>query len=188
VVDQVKAEYDVEVEWLPFLLRPDMPEEGQAVPAAIKAKRAQSEGRLKQMAQAQGLPMVSMDWTPNPRLAHEATVYAGKLGKGEAFHRAVFRMYFGEGKDIGKWDILRAAATEVELDVDAMQREVASGAYRQIVEEQIAEAYAIGVNSVPTYVLNDRYGIVGAQPFVVFKRTIERISAEPEPSDDRQTD
>jgi len=31
---------------------------------------------------------------------------------------------------------------------------------------------------VPTYVLNDRYAIVGAQPYEVFQRALERLASE----------
>ena len=178
MVDQVQKEYGAQVEWLPYLLRPDMPEGGQEVPQYIRAKAAQSGDRLKRMAEMQGLTMVTTTWIPNPRLAHEATEYAREQGKGLEFHRVVFRKYYGENLDIGAWDILRATATEVGLDADAMQLAVESGAYRQVVEDLIADAQSIGVNSVPTYVLNDRYGIVGAQPMAAFKQVIERLKAD----------
>lgn len=174
----MKREFGAEIEWLPFLLRPDMPEEGRELPASIRARAAQSGDRLKQMAEMQGLPMVRSTWVPNPRLAHEATEYAREQGKGEEFHRIAFRKYYGEGQNISHWDVLRAAATEAGLDPDAMQQAVQSGVYHQAFEQQIADAYALGVNSVPTYVLNDRYAIVGAQPFAVFKQAITRISAQ----------
>jgi predicted DsbA family dithiol-disulfide isomerase len=178
VVDQVQKEYGAQIEWLPFLLRPDMPEGGQEVPAHIRAKVAQSGDRLKRMAEMQGLQMATTTWIPNPRLAHEATEYAREQGKGLEFHRVVFRRYYGENQDIGNWDILRSAAIEVGLDADAMQNAVDSDQYRQAFDEQIADAQSIGVNSVPTYVVNDRYAIVGAQPFAVFKQVIERLQSD----------
>jgi predicted DsbA family dithiol-disulfide isomerase len=178
VVEQLKSEFEVQVEWLPFLLRPDMPEQGEPLPPAIRAKAEQSHSRLKQLAQLQGLPMVTSTWIPNPRLAHEATEYARDKGKAEDFHRIVFRKYYGEGQDIGQWDVLCAAASEAGLDAAGMQRSVQAGDYRETVEALISEAYAIGVNSVPTYVLNDRYAVIGAQPYPVFREAIERLASE----------
>jgi predicted DsbA family dithiol-disulfide isomerase len=180
VVERLKTEYGagVHVEWLPFLLRPDMPEEGEELPANIRAKAAQSFARLQQMAQAQGLPMVNNMRMPNPRRAHEATEYAREKGKGEPFHRAVFRLFYGEGRDISDWAVLHAAALEVGLDADDMQRAVTAGTYRQVVEQSIADAHALGINSVPTYVLNDRYAIIGAQPYQVFQEALARLQAE----------
>jgi predicted DsbA family dithiol-disulfide isomerase len=180
VVERLKAEHGAHVEWLPFLLRPDMPPEGREVPQAIRARAEQAGSRLKQMAQANGLPMVTSTWTPNPRLAHEATEYAKEHGQGVEFHRAVFRKYYGEGHDIGKWDVLGSAAQEVGLDPDDMRSTVQTGKYTSIVEEQLSEAYLLGVNSVPTFVLNDRYAIIGAQPYQVFEQAIARLQSETE--------
>ncbi|HCR69919.1 MAG TPA: disulfide bond formation protein DsbA, partial [Anaerolineae bacterium] len=39
-------------------------------------------------------------------------------------------------------------------------------------------AYQIGVSGVPTYVINDRYAIVGAQPYEVFKNALLQILNE----------
>jgi predicted DsbA family dithiol-disulfide isomerase len=43
------------------------------------------------------------------------------------------------------------------------------------VSKQVEQAYAIGVTGVPTYVINDRYAIVGAQPYEAFKNALARI-------------
>ena len=168
----------MQVAWKPFYLRPDTPEEGMELPAYVRSHMAGTQDRLKQMARANGLEMVTPGRIPNTRRAHEATEYARKHGRGEEFHRVVFRQFYGEGQDINRWDVLRAAAEEVGLDPDAMQREVEEGRYRAEVEAQLAEAHALGITGVPTYILNDRYAIVGAQPYEVFKQTMERLATE----------
>jgi predicted DsbA family dithiol-disulfide isomerase len=176
VVEKLKQEHAVEVDWLPYLLRPDMPAEGTPVPEYIRAKRGSTGDRLKQMAQAQGLPMVSPDWIPNTRKAHEATEHARAQGKLVEFHRVVFRKYYGEGQDIGQWEVLRAAATEAGLDPEAMQRAVESETYRSVPDEQTEQAHSLGLDGVPAYILNDRYAIVGAQPYAVFQQALAQIA------------
>ena len=178
MVEKLKAEHGAEVEWRPFYLRPDTPEEGMELPAYVRARYAGTQERLKQMARANGLEMVTPGRIPNTRRAHEATEFARKHGRGEAFHRVVFRQFYGEGKDISRWDVLQAAAKEVGLDPDAMQREVEEGRYRAEVEAQIAEAHALGITGVPTYLLNDRYAIVGAQPYEVLHQVMAQLAAE----------
>jgi predicted DsbA family dithiol-disulfide isomerase len=175
VVEQLKAEYgkdNVEVEWLPYLLRPSMPEGGEPLPEYVQQKRGQLEGRLKQMAAAGGLDFVQFERSPNPRRAHECTEYAREHGKGELFHQRAFDYLYGQGKDISDWAILRAAASEAGLDPDDMQRRVQAGEYREAVDSLIAEAQAIGVQGVPFYIVNNKYGISGAQPVDVFRRAI----------------
>ncbi|MGB8648465.1 MAG: DsbA family protein, partial [Anaerolineae bacterium] len=146
----------------------------------LRARFASANQRLDQMAQAAGLEMVHPDLIPNSRRALEATEYARAQGKHREFHHIVFRKYYGEGQDINRWDVLRAAAQEVGLDAEEMEREVERGQYHQALDDQIAEASAIGVNAVPTYVLDDKYGVVGAQPYEVFQRVLARLSAERE--------
>ena len=43
---------------------------------------------------------------------------------------------------------------------------------------QVQWAYQIGVSGVPTYVINDRYAIVGAQPYEVFKNALTQILSQ----------
>ena len=177
-VEKLMKEYPVQITWRPFYLRPDTPPEGMELPDYVRAHMAQTNARLKQMANAAGMDMVFPSRLPNTRLAHEATEYANRKGKGLEFHRAVFNRYYGRGEDISQWDVLQAVAREVGLDADEMKQEVESGKFTQLVQEQVDEAAEIGVDGVPTYVLNDQYAIVGAQPYETFVRALEQIKQE----------
>jgi predicted DsbA family dithiol-disulfide isomerase len=181
VVEKLQAEYEVEVDWRPFYLYWDTPPEGRELPERVlKARAAGSEERLKQLAASYGMPFVSTQRIHNTRLAHEATEYARDHGRVAEFHRIVFRKVYADGLDISQWDVLRAAAEEAGLEPDEMQRAVQAGKYTANVEEQVQQAYRIGVSGVPTYVINDRYAIVGAQPYEAFKGALERILKRPD--------
>ena len=41
--------------------------------------------------------------------------------------------------------------------------------------DKVRWAYQIGVTGVPTYVINNKYAIVGAQPYEVFKGALEQV-------------
>ena len=176
MVERLKAEHNVDVEWRPFYLYMDTPPEGRDLPEYIKRNRAQGyENRLHQMAESYGMEFKSVQRIYNTRLAHEATEYAREHGKGNEFHKVVFRKVYAEGLDPSQWEVLRAAAQEVGLDPEELQREVESEKYMAKVVDQVRWAYQIGVTGVPTYVINDRYAIVGAQPYEVFKGALEQI-------------
>ena len=176
MVERLKAEHNVDVEWRPFYLCFDTPPEGRELPERVKQARAHgSEERLRQIAQSYGMPFVSTPRIYNTRLAHEATEYARVHSKGNEFHRVLFRKVYAEGQDPSQWEVLRAAAEEVGLDTDEMQREVEDEKYMAEVVDKVRWAYQIGVTGVPTYVINDRYAIVGAQPYEVFKGALEQI-------------
>lgn len=169
----------MEVEWRPFYLYFDTPPEGKELPEYVKRARAQgSEERLRAIAESYGMKFVSTQRIYNTRLAHEATEYAREHGKGNDFHNVLFHKVYAEGEDPSRWEVLRAAAEEVGLNADEMQTEVESGKFTAYVEELVRWAYQIGVSGVPTYVINDRYGIVGAQPYEVFKQALEEINKQ----------
>lgn len=169
----------MEVEWRPFYLYFDTPPEGKELPEYVKRARAQgSEERLRAIAESYGMKFVSTQRIYNTRLAHEATEYAREHGKGNDFHKVLFHKVYAEGEDPSRWEVLRAAAEEVGLNADEMQTEVESGKFTAYVEELVRWAYQIGVSGVPTYVINDRYGIVGAQPYEVFKQALEEINKQ----------
>jgi predicted DsbA family dithiol-disulfide isomerase len=177
VVEKLKEEYNVDVEWRPFYLRPDTPPEGMPLPDyVLRARAAGSEDRLKKLANMNGLEFVSIERMANTRLAHESTEYAREHGKVNEFHKVVFRQVYVDGLDISKWNVLRAAAEEVGLDGVDMQKVVESGMYTDEVAAQVYQAQQIGVTGVPTYVINDRYAVVGAQPYEVFKRALDQIT------------
>jgi predicted DsbA family dithiol-disulfide isomerase len=176
VVDLLKAEYQVDVEWRPYYLRPDTPPEGMDLPDYIlRARASGADDRLQKMAKLHGMEFKSPDRIYNTRIAHEATEYAREHGLGLEFHRVVFRKVYADGQDPSKWDALRSAAEEVGLDAGDMQSIVDGGKYSAEVADQVRQAQEIGVTGVPTYVINDRYAVVGAQPYEVFKRALAKI-------------
>ena len=176
MVERLKAEYQIDVEWRPFYLRPDTPPEGMELSDYIKRARANgSEERLRSIAGAYGMDFESTERIYNTRIAHEATEYARERGKGNEFHKVVFRKVYAEKQNPSQWDVLRSVAEEVGLNADEMQHDVESEKYKSNVEEQVRWAYQIGVTGVPTCVVNDRYAIVGAQPYEVFKQALAQI-------------
>jgi predicted DsbA family dithiol-disulfide isomerase len=187
VVERLKRERGVQVEWKPFFLHPETPPEGIRLSPQVRARFAGAHERLDHMARAAGLEMVHPDLIPNSRRALEATEYAREKGKGQEFHRIVFDKFYGQGLDIHEWTVLRAAAEEAGLDADEMEREVEGGKFLPVLDGEIEEAYALGVTAVPTYVLDDKYAIVGAQPYEAFERVLARLAIEHHENDASRT-
>lgn len=178
MVDLLKTKYHVDVEWRPFYLRPDTPPEGADLPDYVLRARANgSEGRLQSMAESYGMPFRSTERIYNTRLAHEATEYAREHGRGNEFHHDLFRKVYADRLDPANWSVLRDSASQCGLDADEMQNQVEAGKYTVNVAEQVQTAYQIGVTGVPTYVVNGRYAVVGAQPYSVFEQLLERLKS-----------
>jgi len=176
VVEKLVKEYEVDLEWRPFYLYFDTPPEGRELSERVKRARASgSEERLMEIAHSYGMEFVSTKRIYNTRLAHEATGHARQRGLGNEFHRVLFRKVYAEGEDISRWEVLRSAAEEAGLNADEMQADVEGGKYTEAVEAEVRGAYQLGISGVPTYVINDRYAIVGAQPYEAFQNALKRI-------------
>jgi predicted DsbA family dithiol-disulfide isomerase len=176
VVEKLKQEYNIDLEWRPFYLYWDIPPEGKKLPDYVKrARQNGSEQRLEAIANSYGMDFQSTARIYSTRLAHEATEYAREHGKANEFHKTLFHKVYAEGQDPSQWSVLRSVAEEVDLNADEMQQFVESNKYTSLVEEQVRWAQQIGVTGVPTYVINDRYAVVGAQPYEVFKNALTQI-------------
>jgi predicted DsbA family dithiol-disulfide isomerase len=134
-----------------------------------------SEERLKNIALSYGMEFRSTERIYNTRRAHEATEYARQNGKANEFHKALFHRVYAAGQDPSQWSVLRVTAEEVGLNAEEMQELVEGNRYTDDVEEQVRWAQQIGVTGVPTYVVNERYAVVGAQPYDVFKNVLAQI-------------
>jgi predicted DsbA family dithiol-disulfide isomerase len=131
--------------------------------------------RLQAMADTGGLELAFTGRIPHSRRALEATEYANEHGRGDDFHRAVFHRLYGEGRDIGAWEVLREAATEAGLDAVDMEGTVDGGRYAPVLDARLALATGLGIKAVPTFIFNDSHRIVGAQRYEVFQEAIARL-------------
>jgi predicted DsbA family dithiol-disulfide isomerase len=111
----------------------------------------------------------------NSRLALEASEYARDKGKYERFHADMFLEYFTEARDIGSLEVILAIAARCDLDVDDMMIALQDGRYRPRLVEARKEGKKINLTGVPTFIINEKFKIVGAQPIQVFQETFGRI-------------
>lgn len=179
MVERLKQEYDVDVQWMPFELRPGLPPEGQALPEYIRASVKDPNNPLLRMAKAQGLPMVFKDMMFSSRLAHEATEFARTRGRQEEFHHAVFARYWGNDQGIHDVEMLKQAATDVGLDANELQEALKARTYKPEVDALLRQGREMGVSGVPLYVINDELGISGAQPYAAFVQAMKELGIAP---------
>ena len=134
---------------------------------------------LKLRAAQMGLAMADHDVIPSTRRAHQATKWAGSLGKLEELHAQILRRYWTLGEDIGQWPALRGAVHDAQLDPDAMQEAVESGNFQTGVDADIQTGAALGIHAVPTFVVGDKHAIQGAQEAEVFRRLLRQLLVSP---------
>jgi predicted DsbA family dithiol-disulfide isomerase len=178
-IEKLRKEYELDVDWRPFFLRPETPPEGLPLPAYIREKVKDPNEPLKLRAQREGLKMVRGDRIFNTQRAHEAAEFARTKGKLEPMHAALLKRHWEEGQDLYQLDVLRGAATDAGLDPQELQDAVESGAFKPIVEAGVQEAHELGIHAVPTFLFDGRLAVQGAQELPVFRMAMQRLGAQP---------
>jgi predicted DsbA family dithiol-disulfide isomerase len=82
--------------------------------------------------------------------------------------------------------LLRAAAA-VGIDEVRAKEVLAGDAYADDVEADIRRAAALGANGVPFFVVDEKYGVSGAQPTEVFDQVLRRAWDDAHPQLDMVT-
>ena len=85
------------------------------------------------------------------------------------------RAYFTEGVPIGDKEALIALGEE--LGLDSTRDVLESDAYADAVREDEDLARRIGIQGVPFFVLDRRYGVSGAQPAELLVQALEKACA-----------
>ena len=156
------------VRWTAFPLHPETPAEGRTLedlfagrPVDVPAMRA----HLRQTAARLNLPFGDRRMTFNSRRAQELGKWAEQAGRGEDFHRAVFRAYFADGLNIAELPVLTGIVEAVGLSGLEAQSVLTGGDYRQAVDRDWQRSRSMGITAVPTFNLGGRQ-LVGAQSYV----------------------
>ena len=110
--------------------------------------------------------------------AHRFSHFAKKHGLGDAAEEALFNAYFTEGKNIDDQDTLEQLAVSIGLDAEELRQTLESDAFAEDVKQDIDEAQRLGIQGVPFFVLNNKYGISGAQSTKVFLQALEKSFTE----------
>jgi predicted DsbA family dithiol-disulfide isomerase len=113
--------------------------------------------------------------------AHRVLHLAAAHGVQSAVKERLLRAYFTEGAPVADRPTLARLAGEAGLDREGTARMLDSGAYLAEVRVDEAEARALGIQGVPFFVLDRRYGVSGAQPAEVLLEALERAWADAHP-------
>lgn len=182
-----RPDHGLDIFWRPYQLNPDMPPEGMDRTAYLETKfggpaGAQDVyGRIEQAAKASGLH-VRFDLikrTPNTFDAHRLIRWARTGGHQQAVVDALFIRYFELGQDIGDRALLTEVASEVGMDTELLAKLFAEDADRDLLTNEEALARQMGVSGVPTFILAEKFALVGAQETAAWLDVLNRLSDEP---------
>ena len=168
-VRRENPELNIEVEWVPFELRPyptpTLKPEDEYLP---RVWRQSVYPMARQLGVDIKLPTISPQ--PYTHLAFEGFQYAKEKGKGEAYTLRMFEAFFKEDKDIGDVEVLTQLAEEVGLDPKEYREVLESRKYRNEHKEALEQSYRIGIQAVPTFKIGGQY-----YPGVLPKEQLKKI-------------
>ena len=163
-------------------MHPDTPPEGIPLHKYFGRDPSQFEesyASLKQRIEELGLPMggVPSVMSNSNRILRLAE-YARDNGVFDRLHLPAFEAYFADDRNLGDDVVLRELAEEAGLDPDEAMRVLDGGDYEDRIENAMRRAREYGISGTPAFVVEGRYGIVGAQPYEALRDGLLEIQEE----------
>jgi predicted DsbA family dithiol-disulfide isomerase len=158
-VEEAEHGDGVEIEWLPFELRP--------APAPLPEPRGEYirghwRGQVYGLAGRHGVEIHVPRYQPRSTLALTLHGFAVEQGKGRPFRNAVHRAFFVEGLDISDDAVLREAARDAGLDAEAALEAAWDPTGLAALRSAREEALRLGVHGVPTVAAAEEVLFYGA--------------------------
>ncbi|MCF7931053.1 MAG: DsbA family oxidoreductase [Acholeplasmataceae bacterium] len=189
-LNEFKHKDQVEVIYKAYQLNPNAPKvmEGTAyesfakghgtTPELAKQKFEMFQENAKTVGLEYRYDMIQMTNTFD---AHRLAKWANKFGQEDLLTNRLMKAYFTDGLNIADLKTLEELALEIGLDQAEAHTVLASNQYKdQVVAEQ-QESRQLGVQGVPFFVLNRKYGISGAQQKEYFTQALNQIWQEEKP-------
>lgn len=183
-IQNVSDEFDFEVQYLPFELNSQMPPSG-ADNKQYLSKKFGSEDRyhqiIKQVSDVAATEGLSFNFdkqsiAPNTRKAHAMIGIASMQGKQLALVEALFKAYFTEGVNLSDDANLIKLGESVGLTRGEIESAINNPTMLSQIEKQEDQLHQLGVSGVPFYIINNKYGVSGAQTSEVFINAFREIS------------
>jgi len=182
---------EVEIVWRSYQLDPAAPTEVTETAREMLARKyrmspaqaAEAQGRVIMLAAEEGMHWRHED-SPhaNTRDAHRLLHLAADAGVQGELKEALLDAYFTHARNIADHAVLREVATGVGLDAARVDEVLASKEYDDAIDADVAQAAAYGSTGVPFFVIDQKYGVSGAQPTELFGQVLERAWSESHPT------
>ena len=148
-----------------------------------KAKADEMQAHVTSVAAQDGLDFHLEKAAPeNTFDAHRLIHLAKARGKQDAVKEALMAAYFVRGERVGDAGTLTTIGVEAGLDEAEVRAALAdASAYAAAVREDEAKAQQFGIRGVPFFVLDEKYGVSGAQPAEALLAALSRAWMERPP-------
>jgi len=178
---------EVTVMWRSFELDPEAPREAEgtaterlAAKYGMSLKRAATlHAEMTERGAAEGLEYdFARARGGNTFDAHRMIHLAATYGHQAAAQERLMRAYFTEGEAISDHETLVRLVAELGVDAEEARAALALDRFSEDVREDEQLAAGLGIQGVPFFVLDRRYGVSGAQPPEALLQALERAWGE----------
>jgi predicted DsbA family dithiol-disulfide isomerase len=184
-LNQLERNIQVDVQWHPFQLNPYMGKDGQEINEHLGEKYGLNEQQLadnKQRIQEVGAQAgIDFNFDQRSRIyntldCHVLLHLANESGKQTELKLALFKAYFSEGKDISDREVLVGIAASVGIETQAVLAALDDEEIREVVKQEESQFKQMGIQSVPAFIINNKYLISGGQPVEAFVQGLQEIA------------
>lgn len=184
-IRQAGYEGQVEIEYKAYQLDPNAPKHNAS--NYLDSLRAKFDGNETKMASLmdsiQGRASeVGLTYNfeemkvANTEKLHRLVKWAQDFKKGNELFDLLTDGYFTKGLDLNDENQVMQRVAQLGLDVTQAKEVYETEAYQSQIDVDRYDAMQIGVQSVPFFVFENRYGIIGAEPDEVFIKTLHQAA------------
>jgi|TARA_B100000686_G_C16695523_1_gene920271 predicted DsbA family dithiol-disulfide isomerase len=186
---QMNEEVNFIVNWKPYELHPEIPAEGFDKKEYYKIKFGESSGsndRFNFISDEGKKVGIEFNFNksknlPNTFLAHRLLWLCRSKNIQDTLAEALFHAYFTDGRDIGDQDELIEIASEYGLNREEIRKFFKTNIGHDEVLREENRAREMNIFSVPTYIFNKKYLLVGGQEpdtFVAYMKKVIEVEVK----------
>ncbi len=189
-IEDLGSDLEVEIHFHPFELNPDMPEGGQDAIEHLRQKYGLSEEQVRANQKNIRVRAEEAGFQFHPegrkrvyntfdahRLLHWAHSEAGPADQVK-LKRELLNTYFCLAVSLDDKANLLDAVKRAGLDANRATEVLAGDEFIAEVRASEQKYLGLGINSVPSFIINDKYLIQGAQPPETLAQAIRQVSQE----------
>ncbi|GAA2249068.1 protein disulfide isomerase FrnE [Kitasatospora cystarginea] len=185
-LDRFPGGGEVEVVFRPYQLVPDAPEQATGHRAWLAERYGPQsvamDARVTELGKADGIDYdfdaaLHVNTFLAHRLLHLAETEYGARKQVE-LKESLLKAHFSDGVDVGDRERLTEIAVATGLDGARVSAYLAGDEGAAEVRAQLAEARALGITAVPTFVFEGRWAVQGGQEASTFLRVLEQVTEQ----------
>lgn len=186
-IKQLAPQTSASITWKPFELNPAMPADGEDMGEHLHKKYGSSQADFEQtrnMITARGAALgFQFNFRDKSRIyntfnAHRLLFWSKKFNKQTELKLSLFGLYFTEGGNPSDVEQLLKVVEKVGLPMEEARKLFGTDLYAKEVREEEAKYQGMGINMVPTFIINEKYTVTGGQPVETFVEILEKIAAD----------